>query len=62
MTTKILFGVDRLAVELPLIIELKDEVWYDYSLSFLMKDGTLFIDRETLTVTQSPLEITANKE
>ena len=47
---KILFGVDRLAVELPLTIELEDDVWYNYTLSFLMKDGVLYIDEETCTV------------
>ena len=59
---KILFGVDRLAVELPLITELEDNVWYDYKLSFLMRDGALYIDRETCTVTEAPLEVCVKGE
>ena len=57
--TVIFFGVDRLAVELPQISDIEDEVWYDYSLSFMMIDGVLYVDRETCTVTEAPLEVCA---
>ena len=59
---KILFGVDRLAVELPLIAELDDEVWYNYQLSFMIKNGTLYIDRETCVVAEASLEVCAEGE
>ncbi len=54
---KVLFGIDKLMVKLPLIVECEDDVWYDYKLSFMLSEGTLYIDREKLTVTQAPLEI-----